>query len=350
MKVAIVLPRGMVFSENGATSIDLVVKDQIESTRCSVDSYVLGSKTEKPFTGFDFRSVVGHTQKLLNSGFEEHISMDLPDVIVVHQYPQTAAYLAKKFPAIPVVLYRHGLLRKNRNVLSRLVKQRLFIPLRKIIFVSDFIRESFLNEFPQLSNKCETLFNSVDTTVWRPAVGKLNTISFAGRAREDKGILELVAAFLDLQKKDWTLTLALAVQTEEEKAFLRKLIRYISDEHQIQLRINLKSHEVREVFASSRIACLPSIVKEGFPRAVVEAMSCGCATISTNSGGTPEAVGDAGILLEDANPITIKEALSKLIGQPSDAVLWGARAREHAVSKLDKRSHTTKYLSILDSV
>jgi len=349
MKVAVVLPRGMVFSETGATSIDLVVRDQIQNSQYSQTSYVIGVDVTKPFEEIDYRPILPQGQKQLNVAYLEQIKKDLPDVIVVHQYPQTAAFLAQHLPKVPVILYRHGLLKKRASWASKFIKQFQFRKLARIIFVSDFIKDAFLDDFPIYKSRCTTIHNSVDTNYWTPAVEKKQSICFAGRARQDKGILELILAFQSLPKNDWELDLVLAVQTDAERAFFGYVEHQLKDAKNIFLRKNLKSHEVRDVFASAKIAALPSIVKEGFPRAVVEAMSSGCATIATHSGGTPEAVGPAGILLEEATSENIGEVLSDLVSHPEEVKRWGRRARLHAVNHLDLKVKAVEYDAVLSS-
>ncbi len=63
------------------------------------------------------------------------------------------------------------------------------------------------------------------------------------------------------------------------------------------------------------IFVLPSI-KEGFPFVLLEAMQAGLPIIATNVGGIPEALGDAGILIEPNNPKALADALEYLLEHP----------------------------------
>ena len=92
---------------------------------------------------------------------------------------------------------------------------------------------------------------------------------------------------------------------------------------------------------------ISSIVKEGFPRAVVEAMACGCATVATSSGGTPEAIGSHGILLDEATQETIKHALYELVHDPERIDRLGRAARAHAIDNLDINAKAIEYDSLL---
>lgn len=349
MKVAVVLPRNMNFTEFGATSIDLIVKDQIQGSAYSNSSIVVGTEIQNPFDEVDYRGVAGHTQRRLNLAYLEAIQRFSPSIIVVHQFPKTASLLAKKFPTIPVILYRHGLTKPRSGRFSRFRKIHQYKPISKFIFVSNFIKSEFLKDFPSLNSKCAVLGNAIDTEQWKPAAIKENKICYVGRALVEKGIIELIQGFKKLNFPNWTLDLIVTVSTTREKRFFQQIQQEIGESKQINLQANLTTHEVREQLSLSKIATLPSIVKEGFPRSVVEAMSCGCATIASTSGGTPEVTGSAAIMLDNVTPDTISHALNSLISEPNKLQSWSEKARNHAKLHLGLNTHIKKYDAILAS-
>jgi glycosyltransferase involved in cell wall biosynthesis len=63
------------------------------------------------------------------------------------------------------------------------------------------------------------------------------------------------------------------------------------------------------------IFVLPSI-KEGFPFVILEAMQAGLPIVATHTGGVPEALGNAGILVEPNNPKALADAIEYLIQHP----------------------------------
>ena len=62
------------------------------------------------------------------------------------------------------------------------------------------------------------------------------------------------------------------------------------------------------ISASCDVFCLPSVKREGLPRAVIEAMAYGVPAIVTDSGGSPELVqnGKSGIVIPVRNAKAIK--------------------------------------------
>lgn len=53
-------------------------------------------------------------------------------------------------------------------------------------------------------------------------------------------------------------------------------------------------------YQRASVYCQPSL-SEGLPNAVCEAMLCGCIPVGTDAGGTPTAIGDAGIIVHAGN-------------------------------------------------
>ncbi|MBD8891921.1 glycosyltransferase family 4 protein [Roseibium litorale] len=350
MKAGIVLPRGMHFSPQGATSIDIVAHELLSGSRFKDQSYVLGASVEGPYSGIDFRPLKARRQNDLISAAIKGLKRDRPDVIVVHQHPESAARIAKALAPTPVVLHRHGLLRAERSWFSKWCKQRQFNRLSGLIFVSGFLRSRFLASYPSLKARCQIAYNSLDTDFWRPAAEKQQTICFVGRARADKGIRELVEAFVSSPCPSWELTLILAVLTEEERQFCSGIEAMTFGHPEIRILRNLTQEGVRDQLATAQIAVFPSIVEEGFHRAAIEAMACGCATIGVNRGGVPEATGGAALLIDQVSPQTIRQPLDRLMSRPEEISRLAAAGRAHVQSKLETRLVCGQYDDLLETI
>ena len=354
MKVAVVLLRGMVFSQNGATSIDLVARDLFLAGGYGNEAYVIGAKIDQPFDDVDFRAIDADGSKSFLKRAAQLLESETPDLVVVHQHPESAAALAKMIAPVPVVLHRHGLLRHKRGFFSKWRKGRQFRQLAGVLFVSDFLRQRFLENYPQFADRAHVVWNGIDTEFWKPGTAKQRTIAFVGRARADKGILELISAFSALEADDWSLELGLAVQTEDERQLFDRLKGQISASDTINIRKNLSSTEVRDLLSRSAIAALPSIVEEGFHRAVIEAMACGCATIATQRGGAPEAAGTAGVLLPPLEGRALSQelqaTLKQLIETGEERQRLSDIGRQHALERADIDVIADQHFKILQSI
>lgn len=103
---------------------------------------------------------------------------------------------------------------------------------------------------------------------------------------------------------------------------------------------------------SMDIFALPSTGHEGVPQGVVQAMMCELATISTDVGGTTEAVihEQTGLIVKKGDVNDLSEALKRLITDGKLRLKLGKQAREHAKSTLSSDIMITKMENIFYSV
>ena len=348
MKVAVVLPRGMHFSPQGATSIDAVARDLMLASRYRETSFIVGQVVANPFDGVDFRPVGGASQSSVVTGSIALLKAEAPDVIVVHQHPESAARIAKALSGTPVLLHRHGLLRQNRNPLSKWRKERRFRHISSFVFVSDFLRQRFLTSFPRYRPASHVIHNAIDTDVWSPSTQKTRTIVFAGRARPDKGIGELIEAFRPIHAPGWQLVLLLAAQTNAEKAYADALTDSIGSNPSCRMVLNATLQEVRSTMARASIAAVPSLVEEGFPRAAIEAMACGCAMITSNRGGLPEATGGHALSVERPDAEALRLAIQQLIDDEAYRSRLAGSGRRFIEDELNISTTSSQYDRLLE--
>lgn len=78
-----------------------------------------------------------------------------------------------------------------------------------------------------------------------------------------------------------------------------------------QVRLLGERSDVPELLATADLFVLASH-EEGSPNAVIEAMAAGLAVVVTSVGGSPEAVGDAGLLVPPGEPVALADAMIRL--------------------------------------
>jgi glycosyltransferase involved in cell wall biosynthesis len=77
--------------------------------------------------------------------------------------------------------------------------------------------------------------------------------------------------------------------------------------------------EVLRILESCHLFCYPTTASEGFPKVVLEALANGLPVITTRVSVLPELIGsETGILLDEAKPIELSQAVKSIAGRPTD--------------------------------
>lgn len=146
---------------------------------------------------------------------------------------------------------------------------------------------------------------------------KVDTVLFAGRIEEGKGVFELIQACALLVPSHPSLRLVLAGTGKVEQC--RQVAQNLGLGDRVDLVGWLEGADIQNAYKQADIFCLPSHV-EGMPMSLLEAMGQGVPSVATCVGAIPEILenGEAGLLVEPRNVNALAECLDRLIG---DAVL-----------------------------
>lgn len=175
---------------------------------------------------------------------------------------------------------------------------------------------------------------------------------FVGRLAVDKGIRELISAFLEIKKAGSSAHLVLAGPFDAERGgkeeFSRHEIDGIRDIHLVGYT------ECPEMYlAIADILCLPSY-REGFGTVVIEAAAMGVPTVGTDIYGLSDAVvnGETGILVPPYDSVALGEALETLLGNDELRLRMGRTARSRAQKFFDadqvNRKVVEEYCALLN--
>ena len=114
----------------------------------------------------------------------------------------------------------------------------------------------------------------------------------------------------------------------ESMGALQAQARSLGIEQQITFHGNLSHENVLKVLSQAHIFVFPTRVKEGFPKAVLEAMACGLPVIATRVSVIPELLKNgAGRLLDDTGPQAVAQALLEITADPEQLAEMGRQAR-----------------------
>ncbi len=195
--------------------------------------------------------------------------------------------------------------------------------------------------------KITVIGHAIDTEVFSPAPGlqqrlgdpkrRTSTILFCGRLEAYKGVYELLYAYkllvTDPALRPYTLKLRIIGDGSGRRGMVEAekrlgLERYI--EHR-----TVAYDRMPGLYRDADIYVAPSKAtdtwQEQYNTTLLEAQACGLPIVTTQSGGIPENVGDAAMLVEPADTVSLATALRQFILNPSLRVDFGRRARARAL-------------------
>lgn len=173
------------------------------------------------------------------------------------------------------------------------------------------------------SNKVVLVQNGIDLDIYKNLnCSRKRQIIAVGSLKDEKGFYYLIEAFSKMIKEykelnNYTLKIAgeglLKKQLEEQ-------IKLNDMQNQIFLIGHKNREEIIKLYNESEIFVLSSI-SEGFPKVILEAMSCGCKIVSTNVGSVPFVLKNTHFEIVDKKDIIkLKKAILNTIDQ--DNILY----------------------------
>jgi len=110
----------------------------------------------------------------------------------------------------------------------------------------------------------------------------------------------------------------------------KRLASSLGVEGRITFHGKLDHANVMSLLKRSVLFCYPTR-SEGFPKVVLEALACGCPVITTPVSVLPQLMSTGcGMLIEEATPAAVANAVQRCIGDPQVYTTMSARAKETA--------------------
>jgi GalNAc-alpha-(1->4)-GalNAc-alpha-(1->3)-diNAcBac-PP-undecaprenol alpha-1,4-N-acetyl-D-galactosaminyltransferase len=174
---------------------------------------------------------------------------------------------------------------------------------------------------------------------------KKNYIVSLGRLSKEKGHNFLIQAFAKINKTGWTLHL---IGDGPMRPELEDLTKSLGIENKVIFHGHMKDFSL--LFSESKIFVLPSL-SEGFPNALIEAMSVPLACISSDCIAGPRDIicnGENGLLIPPADVEALSGALNKLI--QDEALCNSLSDNAYKIrERLEYKKIASEYLAFLSS-
>tara|TARA_Y100001978_G_scaffold47623_1_gene42690 strand:+ start:25423 stop:26556 length:1134 start_codon:yes stop_codon:yes gene_type:complete len=278
------------------------------------------------------KNKVVYSQKIIHI---HHIFFAIPAIIL--------KFLGKK-----IVITIHGSdIHKinNSNLLRSILK--LFDLVLVVSLYQKKILAKFLNQ-----NKIKYIGNAVDCSFYKNEINydkRENIIINIGSLRWQKNQKLLLEVFNEIYKIFPSWKLIILGEGEERK----NMEKYISSNNLneiVLLKGSVDKKQVNYWLNKSKIFIMCSLT-EGFPKALLEASACGCASISTNVGDCPDFLQNIGLVSHNNNKKDLYLNIFKLINDQDLAKYFSKKA----INKVKKYSwesyikiHKELYLSLLN--
>lgn len=139
----------------------------------------------------------------------------------------------------------------------------------------------------KLGQTCHVIYNGIET-VHFPCISlhKSNYYLYAGHVTKNKGVTDLVEAFLDYKKRGGNFDLLIVGRCSNDyRDFLEKIIKSSSAESHV--KFVGETRDISRLLSEATAVIIPSYF-EAFGRVLAEAISHGTLIIGRNSGGLKE--------------------------------------------------------------
>ncbi len=173
-------------------------------------------------------------------------------------------------------------------------------------------------------------------------------ILFVGRLNRDKGVLDLVEAFVGIASLRPDVAMLL-VGTPEDILFDE--LQEMCGAYRQRIHHQGFTSTPEHYMAAADVFCLPSY-REGFGMTLIEAAACGVPAVASRISGIVDAVsdGETGLLYTPANVAELTHALLTLISDYPLCQRMGVLARSRAVSLFAADKITAEVLTFYDTL
>ncbi|MFI8946483.1 GT4 family glycosyltransferase PelF [Streptomyces sp. NPDC053750] len=266
---------------------------------------------------------------------------------------------------VPLLLTEHGVYLRERYLGYRTAPYRWPVKALLLGFFRLLAEESYRgaalitpgNRYNRLweeqggaaPRSIRTVYNGVDPAAFPPAGPEpaQPVLSWAGRVDPIKDLETLIRAFALVRAELPAARLRLFGGTPRGGEAYRERCEALAAQlgHGEAVTFEGRVEDIKDAYAAGNVVMLSSI-SEGFPFTLIEAMSCGRATVSTDVGGVREAVGDTGLVVPPRDPAAMAAAALELLRDAGRRRAMGEAARLRVIEQFTLRQTIDTFRSI----
>lgn len=275
------------------------------------------------------------------------------DIVLVDR-PRDIRLAAFAAFARPVrVVYCISTPRPPRDLLTRVA----FLRVALTVFLTEQLAQSAFAEAPFMRRAQHRVIpNGVDCDLYRPDEEAGRAFRRAHQLGDEPTLLGVGA--LEIEKR-WDLLLESLVILEPPvpPLLLCGTGALESDLRAQAQRLNLDVRFVGHLDAPNLVAAYNAATcvvhtrpDEVFSLALIEALACGRPVLAAGGGGTPELIGDAGVLAPPETPGAFADLLRDLLGDPRRRAALGVAARQRALERYSVERMVREYVDVVEGL
>ncbi|MFH9570722.1 GT4 family glycosyltransferase PelF [Streptomyces sp. NPDC017454] len=266
---------------------------------------------------------------------------------------------------VPLLLTEHGVYLRERYLGYRTAPYRrpvkaLLLGFFRLLAEETYRRAALItpgNRYNRLweerggaaPESIRTVYNGVDPAAFPPAGPEpaQPVLSWAGRVDPIKDLETLIRAFALVRAELPAARLRLFGGTPRGGEAYRERCEALAAQlgHADAVTFEGRVEDIKDAYAAGNVVMLSSI-SEGFPFTLIEAMSCGRATVSTDVGGVREAVGDTGLVVPPRDPAAMAAAALELLDDAERRRAMGEAARLRVIEQFTLRQTIDTFRSV----
>lgn len=192
--------------------------------------------------------------------------------------------------------------------------------------------------------------NTVDYAP-HPESGDVPIVVLPARLLWDKGVGEFVEAATQLKKRSVSARFVLVGEPDRQNPASVSERQLATWQKEGFVEWWGRREDMPHVLTQSHIVCLPSY-REGLPKSLLEAASCGRPIVTTDVPGCREIVrdGDNGLLVEARNATALADALVKLLTDQRLRQQMGQRGRERVLNEFSQELVIARFLALYHEI
>jgi len=282
--------------------------------------------------------------------------------VIYSESTSATALIRDKNISIPIACLMHGFVDNNyvtrwkrgdlRGKFSAIrqwliikktpVKRRAYSQCDHVITISKKNLEQYVKQNPSLASRITLVYNGIDTELFKPNTTnkwreKLNlesnhVIVYTGRITKSKGVQIIIELIPTLKKKYSDIQLLVA-GTGDYLEQLKKMTIEYGIEECVHFLGYIENKKIPELLNTADLFLFTTLTVEGLPYNVIEALSCGCAIIGSDSEGVNELIEDRvnGILVNPKNSEELLEKIHWVFQNPQIVERMKKNARQRAL-------------------